>query len=89
MDTFALGLGAVVATLALCGMLMWWMDRLHLNAGRRVVISLVDGSVITGRTVGSWRFGRIRLAEVTTNQGDVPGTVVVFAQNVLTVQVMT
>jgi hypothetical protein len=45
--------------------------------------------VITGRTVGSWRFGRIRLAEVTTNQGDVPGTVVVFAQNVLTVQVMT
>jgi hypothetical protein len=80
MDTFALGMGAVVATLALCGMLMWWMDRLHLNAGRRVVISLVDGT---------WRFGRIRLAEVTTNQGDVPGTVVVFAQNVLTVQVMT
>lgn len=88
MPTFLVGLFTVVATLALCGMLMWWMDRVHLNAGRRVVVSMVDGTVLSGRTAGSWRFGRIRLVEVTTEQGDVPGTVIVFASNVLTVQVL-
>lgn len=88
MDTFALAMVAVVATLALCGLLMWWMDRVHLNAGRRVVVSLTDGSVLTGRTAGSWRFGRIRLVEVTTEQGDVPGMVIVFASAVVTVQVV-
>ena len=88
MDTFALAMVAVVATLALCGLLMWWMDRVHLNAGRRVVVSLADGSVLTGRTAGSWRFGRIRLTEVTTEQGDVPGMVIVFASAVVTVQVI-
>lgn len=88
MDTFALTLVAVVATLALCGLLMWWQDRVHLNAGRRVVVSLTDGTVLSGRTAGSWRFGRIRLVEVSTEQGDVPGTVVVFASAVVTVQVL-
>ncbi|WP_194385357.1 hypothetical protein [Microbacterium luteum] len=88
MDTLAAGLVAVVATLALCGLLMWWMDRAHLNAGRRVMVSLVDGTVITGRTTGSWRFGRIRLTEVSTEQGEVPGTVIVYASSVITVQVL-
>lgn len=88
MDTLVIGLFTVVATLALCGLLMWWMDRVHLNAGRRVVVSLTDGTVLSGRTSGSWRFGRIRLVEVTTEQGDVPGTVIVFASAVVTVQVL-
>lgn len=88
MDMLVIGLVIVVATLALCGALMWWMDRVHLNAGRRVVVSLADGTVLSGRTAGSWRFGRIRLVEVTTEQGDVPGTVVVFAAHVVTVQVL-
>ena len=88
METLAAGLGAVIATLALCGLLMWWMDRVHLNAGRRVVVSLTDGTALSGRTSGSWRFGRMRLIEVSTEQGDVPGTVVVFLSNVLTVQVL-
>lgn len=89
MDTFILALVAVVMTLALCGLLMWWMDRVHLNAGRRIVVSLTDGTVISGRTVGSWRFGRIRLAEVTTDQGVIPGTVIVFSSSVITVQVLS
>lgn len=88
MDAFTLGLVAVVMTLILCGLLMWWMDRLHLNAGRRIVVSLTDGTVISGRTAGSWRFGRIRLVEVTTDQGEIPGTVIVFASSVITVQVL-
>lgn len=88
MDTFTLAMVAVVMTLALCGLLMWWMDRAHLNAGRRVVVSLTDGTVISGRTAGSWRFGRIRLVEVTTDQGDIPGMVIVFASSVITVQVL-
>lgn len=88
MDTFAFAMVAVVMTLALCGLLMWWMDRAHLNAGRRIVVSLTDGTVISGRTAGSWRFGRIRLVEVTTDQSDVPGTVIVYATNVITVQVL-
>ncbi|WP_295105327.1 hypothetical protein [uncultured Microbacterium sp.] len=88
MDTLALGLVAVVGTLGLCGLLMWWQDRAHMNAGRRVVVSLTDGTVISGRTAGSWRFGRIRLVEVTTDQGEIPGTVIVFASSVITVQVL-
>lgn len=88
MDTFSFAMVAVVMTLALCGVLMWWMERAPLNAGRRVVVSLADGTVISGRTAGSWRFGRIRLVEVTTDQGDIPGAVIVFASSVITVQVL-
>lgn len=85
---YVIVMAAVVVTLVLCGLLMWWMDRAHLNAGRRVMVSLVDGTVLTGRTTASWRFGRIRLAEVSTEQGEVPGTVVVYAHSVITVQVL-
>ena len=88
MNVFVFGMAAVICTLVLCGLLMWWMDRAHLNAGRRVMVSLVDGTVLTGRTAGSWRFGRIRLAEVSTEQGEVPGTVIVYANSVITVQVL-
>jgi hypothetical protein len=88
MNVYIFGMVAVIGTLVLCGLLMWWMDRAHLNAGRRVMVSLVDGTVLTGRTAGSWRFGRIRLAEVSTEQGEVPGTVIVYANSVITVQVL-
>ncbi|HEY9310247.1 MAG TPA: hypothetical protein VIP82_20785 [Microbacterium sp.] len=89
MDVLAQGMTAVIATLALCGLLMWWMDRAQFRAGHRVTVSLVDGSVLTGRTAGSWRFGRIRLVDVATEHGEVPGMIVVYARAVLTVQVIS
>lgn len=59
---------------------MWFMP------GRKVTVSLTDGSVLSGRTRLSWP-GRIHLVEVSTHLGDVPGLVIVYARSVLTVQV--
>jgi hypothetical protein len=59
---------------------MWFMP------GHKVTVSLVDGSVISGRTRLAWP-GRLRLVEVSTAHGDVPGEVYVYARSVLTVQV--
>jgi hypothetical protein len=55
--------------------------------GRKVTVSLTDGSVLSGRTRLAW-FGRLHLVEVSTQQGDVPGVVIVYARSVLTVQVL-
>lgn len=55
--------------------------------GRKVTVSLTDGSVLTGRTRLAWP-GRLRLVEVQVGPGDVPGVVVVYARAVLTVQVV-
>lgn len=55
--------------------------------GRKVTVSLTDGSVLAGRTRWAWP-GRLRLVEVQVGPGDVPGVVVVYARAVLTVQVV-
>jgi hypothetical protein len=81
-----IGPAAVVAALVLCGLLMWWMERVESRPGRKVTVSLVDGAVLSGRTRLAWP-GRIRLAEVATQDGEVPGVVIVHTRNVITVQV--
>lgn len=60
---------------------MWFMP------GRKVTVSLVDGTVLSGRTRMSWP-GRIKLSEVETAMGGVPGAIFVYARSVLTVQVL-
>lgn len=58
------------------------------RAGHRVTVSLTDGSVLTGRTRTTWP-GRIRLVDVETAEGEVPGTVLISARHVVTVQVIS
>ena len=60
---------------------MWFMP------GRKVTVSLTDGTALTGRTRWSWP-GKLKLAEIATAMGDVPGVVYVYARSILTVQVM-
>jgi len=83
------GPAAVLAALLLCALLLWWADRSRFPpAGRKVTVSLSDGSVLTGRTAPP-RPGRIRLVEVETSEGEVPGMVIVNGRHVLTVQVVS
>lgn len=60
---------------------MWFMP------GKKVTVSLVDGTSLSGRTKLAWP-GRLKLAEVETTLGDVPGCVFVYARSILTVQVL-
>lgn len=55
--------------------------------GRKVTVSLVDGSALTGTTKATWP-GRLKLAGVSTAMGEAPGSIYVYARSVLTVQVM-
>lgn len=57
-----------------------------IRPGRRVTVSLSDGSALSGRTRPSWPWN-LRLSDVSVAAGEVPGTVVVPCRNVLTVQV--
>ncbi len=58
-----------------------------IRPGRRVTVSLSDGSALSGRTRPSWPWN-LRLSDVSVAAGEVPGTVVVPCRNVLTVQVI-
>jgi len=58
------------------------------SAGHRVTVSLTDGSVLTGRTRLAWP-GRVRLVDVETAGGEVPGVVLVDGRHVVTVQVIS
>lgn len=69
------------------GLLIWLAFSASRPRGRKVTVSLVDGTVLTGRTLRTVP-GRIRLSEVTAEEGDVPGTVTVFTRNVIAVQVL-
>ena len=61
---------------------MWFMP------GRKVTVSLTDGSALSGVTKFAWP-GKLRLVDVRTiNAAEVPGEVYVPARAVLTVQVM-
>lgn len=73
----------IVAAVAL---LVWRSAATWAPAGRKVTVSLTDGSVVSGRVRSSWP-GRLRLAEVETAQGEVPGVVVVNGRHIATVQV--
>lgn len=56
--------------------------------GRKVTVSLVDGTALTGRTKLAWP-GRLKLVEVQTAMGEAPGAIFVYSRSILTVQVMT
>lgn len=73
---------------AVVALVVWSMSRASVAPGHRVTVSLTDGSVLTGRTRATWP-GRIRLVDVATDEGDVPGSVVVNGQHVVTVQVIS
>lgn len=77
---------AVILVLAIVALLVWVFASTWAPAGRKVTVSLVDGSVITGRVRRAWPT-RIRLAEVETADGEVPGLVVLSSRQVATVQV--
>lgn len=77
---------ATLVTFALVALFLWG-QHVRAAADRQVTVSLLDGSVLTGRTRAAWP-GRLRLIDVQTGDGDVPGTVVVFTRHVLTVQVI-
>lgn len=78
---------AVVLLVAIAALLVWRSAAAWAPTGRKVTVSLVDGSVVSGRVRGSWP-GRIRLAEVETSDSEVPGVVVLSGRHVATVQVM-
>lgn len=63
-------------------------SRRTVGAGHRVTVSLTDGSVLTGRTRPTWP-GRVRLVDVETAEGDVPGVVLIDGRHVVTVQVIS
>lgn len=77
---------AAILVLAIAALLVWALASSWAPTGRKVTVSLVDGSVITGRVRRSWPT-RIRLAEVETVDGEVPGLVVLSSRQVATVQV--
>ncbi len=60
---------------------MWFLP------GRRITVSLTDGSALSGVTRLTW-LGRVKLGQVSVSQGDVPGTVFVYSRAVLTIQVV-
>lgn len=60
---------------------MWFIP------GRKVTVSLIDGTALMGRTMLAWP-GRLKLGEVSTAMGDVSGAIFVYSRSVLTVQVM-
>lgn len=78
---------AVLLVVAIAALLVWRSVAAWAPVGRKVTVSLVDGSVVSGRVRGSWP-GRIRLAEVETSDSEVPGLVVLSGRQVSTVQVM-
>ncbi|OOB90738.1 hypothetical protein [Rathayibacter sp. VKM Ac-2630] len=55
--------------------------------GRQVVVSLSDGSSVTGTTAWAW-WGRLRLREVSSAGGTFPGELIVYRHAVLAVQVV-
>jgi len=57
-----------------------------IRPGRRVTVSLSDGSALSGRTRPSWPWN-LRLSDVSVAAGEVPGTVVVPVRQVMTMQV--
>lgn len=63
-------------------------SRRTVGGGHRVTVSLTDGSVLSGRTQPTWP-GRIRLVDVETAEGEVPGVVLVDGRHVVTVQVIS
>ncbi len=80
-------IGAVVVLLAAAGAFGAVAAR-TIGGGHRVTVSLTDGSVLSGRTRATWP-GRVRLVDVETNEGEVPGTVLISSRHVVTVQVIS
>ncbi|WEV59682.1 hypothetical protein OZX67_03855 [Bifidobacterium sp. ESL0728] len=60
---------------------MWIMP------GKNVTVSLTDGSALTGRSQLAWP-GRVRLSGIKVKEGEVPGTVTIYKQSIMTVQVV-
>lgn len=56
--------------------------------GRRLVVNLSDGSSLSGVTRFSF-FGRLRLREVQADGRQIPGTVIVYKQSILVIQVVS
>ena len=82
----ALIIVAVVLATAAVALLVWRSAAGWASAGRKVTVSLVDGTALTGRTRSAWP-GRIRLVEVQAEEGEVPGMIVVNTRHVLVIQV--
>lgn len=59
-----------------------------MRGGRRVTVSLTDGSALSGVSRWSWPW-MLRLVDVKVQQGEVPGMVLVPRGSVLTIQVVS
>lgn len=59
-----------------------------MRGGRKVTVSLTDGSALSGVSRWSWPW-MLRLVDVKVQQGEVPGMVLVPRRSVLTIQVVS
>lgn len=56
--------------------------------GRKLVVSLSDGSSLSGVTRFSW-LGSLRLHKVQADARQIPGTVIIYKRSILVVQVVS